>query len=184
MITKNWLEHHNACKDGKKWAVCVIGDGMELSELLPKFERADWMLWTLRRASKLTKVQYVELAVICAQRVLAIYDKKYPKDDRPRKAIEAAMAYAKDPSEKNRKASAAAAYAAYAAAYAAYADAADAAYAAYAAYAAAYAAADAAYAAAAAAYAAYAAAYAGYRKSHHKKMCALLLAKLCEWGVA
>ena len=98
-----------------------------------------------------------------AQDVLPIYENYKPNDDRPRKAIEAARAYALDPSDVNKKNAAdaasasAAAAAAYAANAAAYVAAAAAAYVA-AAYAAAYVA-DAAAAAAAAAYAAANAAY-------------------------
>jgi hypothetical protein len=99
--------------------------------------------------------QYLKYAVYAARQVLNIYEKEYPNDDRPRKAIEAAKKCIKNDTEKNRDA----AYAAYAAAAAA---AAAASYAAYAASAAA-AASDAAYAANAAAsadaaYASYAAA--------------------------
>ena len=84
--------------------------------------------------------------------VLPIFEKAYPKDDRPRKAIEAARAYALNPSKET----------AYAAAYAAAADA-DAANAA--ACASAYEAAEAAEAAANAAHAAYAAAKAAIAKA-------------------
>ncbi len=38
----------------------------------------------------LTKVQAVDFAADCAERVLPIFDGAYPTDDRPRKAIEAA----------------------------------------------------------------------------------------------
>ena len=112
-------------------------------------------------------------AADCAEHVLGIYEKTYPNDDRPRKAIQAARDFANgliDASAAHAYAayaSAAAAYAAYAsagaaAAYAAYASA-DAAYAS--AYAAAEAASDAANAAnAAAAYAAYASVDAAERK--------------------
>ena len=48
----------------------------------------------------------VDLAIFCAERVLPIFEAKYPNDDRPRKAIEAA---------KNGNAADAAVYAAYAA---------------------------------------------------------------------
>ncbi len=136
----------------------------------------------------LTQIIAVQWAAECAKRVLRHYEDRYPEDKRPREAIQAALKWAKDPTEANRAADAAsaadAAYAyaadaadaaadaaAYAAAYAAAAataatDAADAACDA-AAYAAAYAydaadaaAADAAYAAAYAAAAASADAYA------------------------
>jgi hypothetical protein len=91
----------------------------------------------------------VKFAVKCAYLVLDIYEKKYPGNDKPRKAIEAAEAWIANPTvenqekAKNAASAASAAYAADAAAYAAYA-AASAANAASAAYAAAYAAADAA----------------------------------------
>src|SRR3990167_8470025 len=111
----------------------------------------------------------VKYAIFAAKQVLGIYEKKYPKDDRPRKSIEAAKAWIKDPCGETKNA----AHATNVAAYAAYAvdDAAadvtanataDAkANAAYAAANAAYAVADAAYAVANAAYAAaYGTAYA------------------------
>ena len=115
-MTSEFFKTYQACPDGMKWVLDVLSKGETLRTLLPKFDRVDWMIWTLRRADALTKVQYVELAVICAQTVLGIYERKYPEDKRPRKAIEAAVAYAKNPCEKMRIAAAA-----YAAAYAAYA---------------------------------------------------------------
>jgi len=100
-----------------------------------------------------TKDKSVKLAIYSARLVLPIFEQGHPKDDRPRRAIEAAEKWLKEQTEEN-------AYAAYAAAYAAYAvyasafSPAAAANAAYAAYAAAYAAYAAVYAADAAAYAA------------------------------
>jgi uncharacterized membrane protein YqiK len=133
--------------------------------------------WFVIRKCELTIRQKQDLAIGCAEIVLAIYESKYPESKAPREAIQAAKDFLagvitlevliqkRDAANKARNH----AYAAYAAAAAAAADAA--AYAAaaaadaaaYAAAAAAYAAADAAYAAAdAAAAAAYAAADAAY----------------------
>ena len=154
-ITNQWLVDNNACLSGKERAFNIIGDGMELSELLPKFDRADWLLWTLKRTMNLTKVQYVELAVLCAGTVLKIYESKYPQDKRPRNAIKAAMNYVLNPTEANRVA----AHAADAAAHAAYA---------------------AAHAAGAAADAVHAA---DVRTEHHKKLVKLILSKLKKWGI-
>jgi hypothetical protein len=89
----------------------------------------------------------VMFAVLCAESVIKIYEDKYPGDNRPRKAIEAAKEYLK--SGKNAARAARAAHAAADAAHVADADARAAADAAY------VAAADAAHAAADAAYAAY-----------------------------
>jgi hypothetical protein len=92
----------------------------------------------VERVGVLTRGVLVTFAADCAARVLPIFEAKFPDDDRPRKAIEAARS-----SDAYANAAAYAAYAAYAAAHAAdaaYADANAAAYAAahaaYAAYAA------------------------------------------------
>ena len=90
---------------------------------------------------------YVSYAVFAAEEVIDIYEKKYPDNDKPRRAIEAAKRCINNPSKENK--AAAAAYAA---------DAADAAAAAYA-------------AAADAAAAAYAAAYAAVAADDTKPMC-------------
>ena len=73
----------------------------------------------------LTHQMAVQWAAECAKRGLKHYEVQYPKDKRPRQAIQAALKWTKDPTEEN------AAYAANAAAYAddAAAYAADAAYA-------------------------------------------------------
>ena len=63
----------------------------------------------------------VEWAIYCASLVLSIYEKEYPTDNRPRKAIEAAEKWLENPNEKNRIAAKAAAAAAWAAAGAAWA---------------------------------------------------------------
>ena len=126
-ITLKLLQKLNACDSAIKLAKKeglkshsgqdVINRCMELDH----FDYANWLI--VRLMSKKQKVQY---AVFAAEQVIDIYEKKYPDDERPRKAIEAAKDYLKSPSKKT-KAAAAAAYAA-----AAYADAAaNAAYAAY-----------------------------------------------------
>lgn len=66
-------------------------------------------------------------AIFCARRCLANYEKKYPDDSRPRKAIEAAEKYMKNPTEENRIAARSAADAAGSAAWFAAGSAADAA---------------------------------------------------------
>jgi hypothetical protein len=85
-----------------------------------KCERADWMIWFLRRKSLLEKPIAVRFACQCAERVLPIFESKCPDDKRPRRAIEAALKWLNDPSEASRNAANAAADAAAAAnAYAA-----------------------------------------------------------------
>ncbi len=156
----NLLQKHGACQSAKNWLndhkIRTIGAAWK------QCDRGDWMLWFWARTGRLSSQTACKIAAVCARRVLPVFQQKYPDDNRPRLAIEAAEKYAENPTAENAHAAHAAAHAAaaYAAAYTA--SAASAAYAAaYAAHAAAHAAAAyaAAYAASAAS-AAYAAAYA------------------------
>ena len=126
----NELEAASPCADGLAYARQFAS----LKEAWEKCERGDWMLWLLRKTGGLDKRTSVAVAVTCAERVLARYEAKYPGDNRPRAAIEAARNWLDNPCEETRAAAyaayAAAAYAAAAAAYAAAAAAAAAAYAA------------------------------------------------------
>ena len=160
-ITKEWLLENRACREGSEWFFAQKEtDSIKVVRKLLKENHFNWANWLIVRL--MDKPQKVAYAIFAARQVLEIFEKKYPEDKRPRKAIEAAEDYLKNPTEENR-----AAYAAYAAAAAA------AAYAAYAAYAAAAAAAAAAaYAADAAdaAAAAAAAAAADARKEIQKRI--------------
>jgi hypothetical protein len=134
-ITKEWLKGKWACKEGFDWwKKHAEANVKKLALRLVKENHFDWANWMLTRI--FDKTQNIKYAIFAAEQVIGIYEKDYPKDDRPRKAIEAAKDYLKK-SNAN-----AADYAAdYAAAYADYAAANAADYAAdYAAYAAAYAA--------------------------------------------
>ncbi len=193
------LEKWNACSDGIDWFIEKnVTDFYQLYELAKKDDNLQYIIWYI--VQLMSHNRRVAFAVFAAELVLGIYEKKYPDDNRPYKAVEAAKYYLENPSQKAASAASAAASAASAAAAAAnaayaayavvaYAAAANAAYAAYAAASAAaftaYAAAnDAAYAAyaavAAAAYTAYAAvaatAYADADRTHTQ-------IKICDHGI-
>jgi branched-subunit amino acid aminotransferase/4-amino-4-deoxychorismate lyase len=144
-ITKKQLLKFNPCRDGLAFAESC---NFDFSKIYETCERSDWLIWLLRKTNAITKPQAVLLACECAEHVLAIYEKKFPADKRPRQAIEAARKWVSDPTEENRS-KCRAAYAAYASASAS-ASAAASAYASAAYASAAYAAADAASASAAA----------------------------------
>jgi len=149
-LTKRWLEGKNACLGGIRYFESLKTTSIdELFNNAIKDERFSDTNWVISR--KLKRKDKIRYAVFAAKQVIDIYEEKYPDDNRPRKAIEAAERCIEKDIKNNRAAAADAAYA-YAAADAAYADAAYAAYA--------DAAAAAAYTAAAAADAAYAYAYA------------------------
>ena len=138
-INKLMIKKLEPCADGYSW---YLKNGTEdLLETLLKVNahRPDYARWLFTRL--MTVKQRREIAIFAAKLVLPIFEKRFPKDKRPREAIEAAVKVLKHDTEENRNAAYAAAYAADAAANAA--DAAAnaaanaAAYAAYAAYAAA-----------------------------------------------
>jgi hypothetical protein len=171
MCVSGWhlATHEGIAEHARTGAVLWIAEGRGAS--VAAFDKVAFSSARLvSQVGTFTQIVAVQWAAECAKRVLRHYEDRYPEDKRPREAIQAALKWAKDPTEANRNAAAAAdaAYAAYAAsaAAAAYA-AANAAYAASNAAAADAAAADAADAASNAAYAAYAAsasnaAYAAY----------------------
>ena len=136
-ITKEWLLKKEACSSGVKWFLKQKEtDGLEVVKKLIEEDNLNYANWLITRI--MSYKQLVSSAVYSAEQVIDIFEREYPNDDRPRKAIEAAKKYIDDPSEKNKRDSdnaAVAAYSAYSAysassAYSAYA-AAHAAYAAY-----------------------------------------------------
>ncbi|MCK5608253.1 hypothetical protein KAR91_40605, partial [Candidatus Pacearchaeota archaeon] len=122
-FTIEQLRGLDPCSGGYKW----YGNNIKTENIREIFlqlndHRPDWARWLFKRL--INKEQSVKIAVFAAELVLHIFEDKYPKDKRPRKAIEAAKAHIKDPSKKNAAAADADAAAADAAAAAADADAA------------------------------------------------------------
>jgi hypothetical protein len=99
----------------------VIAEVEVRGEHLKQDDKQVWEEMRIVKAYEWTKEDSVSLAIYAAELVIGIYEKKYPDDKRPRRAIEAAKAWLKDPTEENRRAasassSAAAAASSYAAA--------------------------------------------------------------------
>ena len=115
-ITKEWLKEKRACTDSFKY-VCqhdYFGlEGVDFINKLIKEDRLGDSAWLIVRIMEYK--QYVGYAVFAAEQVIDIFEKEYPKNDMPRKAIEAAKKCINDPSDANKKAAANAAAAAYAA---------------------------------------------------------------------
>ena len=139
-ITKRMIRELNPCYDGWRWY--LENREEDLLKLLLNANRnnpkdAIWLFTKL-----MTEEQCLEISIFSARKVLYLFENIYPDDMRPRRAIESAELYLKDPTKEKINASAAinadnaavnatadaATYAAYAAADAASA-AADAAYA-------------------------------------------------------
>ena len=111
--------------DAMRYVDCEI---LALVEVRGKHLKQDdkqcWSEMRVVKAYRWEKPDSVAMAIYAAELVIGEYEKRYPDDKRPRRAIEAAKAWLENPTEENRaaaKAAASAAYAAYAAASAAYA---------------------------------------------------------------
>ena len=116
-ITKEWLKEKGACKEGFDWFMASKlkePKAIDLLDNLIKNKKLDWANWLIVRV--MDKKQYIAYAIYAAEQVIDIYDKKYPDDKRPRKAIEAAKEVLKNDSAENRAASY---FASYFASYAA-----------------------------------------------------------------
>ena len=142
-ITKAEIKALDPCLDGWEWYLKNQEEDLLKLLLSANKEHPDYSRWLFTKL--MTKDQCVGIAIYSARLVLDIFEDKYPEDNRPRLAIEAAENWLKDPSEENVSAATyatataatyatatATTYAARSAAYAGYAayDAANAAYAA------------------------------------------------------
>ena len=107
IITKDWPFTHEACKDGREWVLKNHPD-LEAVELIKKLaeHRFDWANWVLVRL--LTDDQKFQYAIYAAEHVLDVFEKRYPNDNRPRKAIEAAKNYVENKSDATANANTAA----------------------------------------------------------------------------
>lgn len=111
IITKEWLKKKKACSTGYEWFLKqkeTKADKVLLS--LAKDNRWGWASWTIVRI--MNRKQCLEYAIFAAEQVLNIYEKEYPNNDTPRKAIEAAKKVLKNDTPTNKKAARAAATAA------------------------------------------------------------------------
>ena len=101
-ITKKWLLDNNACSVGYNW-FCNQKEKDEINVIkqLMKEKRFSWANWVIARRIKYN--QYVEYIIYSAKQVLSVYEKKFPDDNRPRKAIKAAEICIKNQSKKNKK---------------------------------------------------------------------------------
>lgn len=119
-ITLEEVLKFKLCPEAEKWAINKYKAPIELKSVikdLEKIKQLDWANWLIARL--LSNDDKIKFAIFTAEQVLWIYEKKYPDDLRPRKAIEAAKEYLRLKTDAAADAAANAADAAYAAADAA-----------------------------------------------------------------
>lgn len=101
MITVRYLKTIGACNESidalsnylKKEEIKSL-NVEECFKLLYK-ENLNWANWLITKILK--KVDVIKYAIYAADQVIEIFEKEYPNDDRPRKAIEAAKKILKKP---------------------------------------------------------------------------------------
>ena len=128
LITEKWLNDQNACGGGIQWWKSLnTGKPEDIFRAAQTEEEFDYCVWMVKYT--FNKKQAVEFSIFCAEKVLHFWEEKYPENDSPARAIEAAKKYLKRPCKETKDAAkdAANASAAAAAAYAASAAAAEAA---------------------------------------------------------
>ena len=119
-VTINYLRGLGACEEGLNWFEENKMEGKSARALCNKLIKSDnhnWALWLLEKTLSTRKL--IRYAIFSAAAVIDIYEKKFPGDNRPREAINAAKTYIKSPTADNARAAADAARAADAAADAA-----------------------------------------------------------------
>ncbi len=105
-ITIKKLKKLNACSDAIE--EFKSQKPIELIQLIKKIIKTkndtylSWANWLIVRC--MTYKQYVGYAIYAARQVLDIFEKKYPKDKRPRQAINTALKCLKNPIKKNKAA--------------------------------------------------------------------------------
>ena len=58
----------------------------------------NWLIWFLRKTNRLNKDHSVKIAIACAEHVLFKFEEKYPENNKPKQAIEAAKRWLTEPS--------------------------------------------------------------------------------------
>ena len=100
-ISKDWLLEHRACTKGINWFTAQTEtDGLATVKKLMAEKKLEWANWLIVRL--MAYKQYVSYGVYAAEQVVDIYEKKYPDDGAPRKAIETAKKCVENPSEENK----------------------------------------------------------------------------------
>ena len=96
MTNAAYLESiEGACPEGIAWVKKqkIKSDSQAWREL----HRSDWMIWLAEKRGIWNKLDPTKLRLFacdCAEQALPIYEKDYPDDKRPRKAVETARLFA------------------------------------------------------------------------------------------
>ena len=86
------LKRHSACNKGYEWV-----KGKTLKKAWETCQRGDWMMWLYKYASPKKDI-CVRIAIYAAESCIVNWTNKYPDDNRPQLAIQAAKEWLDNPS--------------------------------------------------------------------------------------
>jgi len=105
-VSVKWLKKHDACdKAVERFKNQKVTEPTRLLRLMIRSKNRDileWANWLIVRV--MNKKQKVQYAVFAAELVLQNFESKFPNDNRPKMAIEAAKRYLKNQTQKNKTA--------------------------------------------------------------------------------
>ncbi|AZF89938.1 hypothetical protein [Methanosarcina virus MetMV] len=101
-ITEEFLKDIHPCDEGYQWWLNHgrPADSQATLETLIADEQENWANWLIVRL--MNHKQKIAYAIYAAEQVISIYKLKYPDDNRPQKAIDAAKKFLSDTSTKNK----------------------------------------------------------------------------------
>ena len=105
-VSVKWLKKHGACdKAVERFKNQKVTEPTRLLRLMIRSKNRDileWANWLIVRV--MNQKQRVQYAVFAAELVLQNFESKFPNDNRPKMAIEAAKRYLKNQTQKNKTA--------------------------------------------------------------------------------
>jgi len=96
IMTKEEFLDLNPCYESIQFMKSVDYD---LMRAWNECHRGDWLIWFLRKTNRLNKDHSVKIAIACAEHVLFKFEEKYPENNKPKQAIEAAKRWLTNPSD-------------------------------------------------------------------------------------
>jgi hypothetical protein len=97
MKTKDFLKQHSACKNGAKWALSIGEEMADVWEAMIEHGKHDWLVWTATRPGVFPDTVLRKLACRCVRETPLADGRRVwdlLTDERSRKAVEVAEAYA------------------------------------------------------------------------------------------
>lgn len=92
-----FLQSKNACSNGLEFA-----KGKSMQTVWNTCHRGDWMMW-LYKFRNPNRKKCIQIAIFRAEQCIGDFERKYPNDKDPRKAIDAAKAVLKNDTKENRE---------------------------------------------------------------------------------